>query len=248
MITIEENLRSANETFDRYWKYTRKTRGEALQKIASNVCSFSIQELKATTAKKGDITAERMAALKSGEGIKVSERAKELVGKKFGIVENGGRKWMTGGGKRGFSKAQRARVDALNQKFRGQQTIHQLYIEKEIQLREGHRSFSESSMVFPGFRKPYARAGDKTYSTTSGGERTGAAELVSTSLDAEEMRLDWGSAVGKWSKNAAAGLNSAAGKKAIARGLARTRSDMLTYIARKQNEAARAAARMVKGV
>lgn len=256
-----DNFADFSATFERYWKLTRGSRADALSHTAKNYIFFAKKRLMAKAAPKGAVTKERIAALKAGEGIKISERAREIVYRKFGVqaryasgykpapsnikLGKSFRFIMVGSSERksGFSKKQSAQISKLNSSLGGgNMTIQALLAEQELKLRESHRMFTASSAQFKG-------ALDRTtFATTKASKQLGRARPMKGGEDADRFEFDWSGEIGKWSGIAAIGLTSAARRGVHDPALRETRADMLVYIARKQKEAAsRAAATIRRG-
>lgn len=264
-VLTRDNLDEFGRMFERYWKLTGLARKEALFRSAGNFAGFAVQGIKAkVTHPKGFIRRERMAGFKRHQGLQISDRARMLVYKKFGVsggavnVHVKGAKanptFMTGAGKRGLSKAQIARVSALSQAFestrsgrkgKGPMTLQALLSEKELQLREAHRAFTSAAMLFPGMKHKDRKGRWIEYSHSSTGQKLGVAGLMKSDNNLDEVHFMWG-ALGKYSRMAAAGLSHPRTIPVLNDALKKTRADMLVYIQKEEDKAARAAARNVR--
>lgn len=71
MITIEDNLADLNVALGEYLKHTSKSVDESMAKQGSKIAFEISKEMAAMKPGKGAIRAERLAALKAGEGVKV---------------------------------------------------------------------------------------------------------------------------------------------------------------------------------
>lgn len=236
MITIQENLSDLSRTFDRYWKLTRKSRAESLEKLAKNVSIFSYRELRKIAPLKGAVRTSVLSAAKGGRGILISERAKELVAKKYGVASAlSGKQFISGTSKRGgLTKGQKDKIAAM-----GGGGLQALMVDQELSLRESHRAFTSSAMLFKGPLK-------HTTFSTKGNNQIGRAKPIDKGLEGDEFHFDFGSSVGRFSAMAAIGMNTSKGRQAIASGVQEANKNMLTYIARKQQEAARSASRNIR--
>jgi hypothetical protein len=243
----QDNLQEFGSTFERYWKLTGKSRADSLAHAAKNFGYFARRRLMEAALPKGAITSERLSALKGGSGITISHRAREIVYKKYGVrfarpsginpaSPNQGPKgslyYMVGAAdrKRGLTKKQQ------DKSTRGGITLQALLAQQEIKLREGHRMFTASSMVFKG---PMTSA---TFSTTKASRQLGRARPARVSSDADSFEFEWGQSVGKWSGIAAVGLNTPSRRAVMDPALDATRKDMIVYIQRKHDQAAKQAA------
>lgn len=214
------NLEDFGATFERYWKLTNKSRGEALAHTGKNFTFFLFRRLKAEASPKGAITNERLSAIRAGDGLKISDRAKDLAYKRLGVSQS-----VTG--------------KRLQQnKGKGKKNVWNEVVAQELRLRESHRMFTASSARFKG--KSFGKT--RTFSQLNG-KPLGAAKG-----DEDSFVFDWGTQVGRWSGMAAAGLTSASRRQVLDPALRETEADMLKYITRKQTEAARNAARIMRRV
>lgn len=246
-VTIQENLKDASATFERYWKLTGKSRAEALTHFGGNFSIAATRAMKARMYAKGAIRSERLGAFKSGVGLRISDRARALVSKKYGVtVSPGGRTYMQGSGKRGFSKAQRELIQRLNRATGGGITLQALLAMKEIQLREGHRGFTTSAFLFKGMKGKDSKGRTKYYAVGNG-VKLGEATATDRGSEGDELAFVWGEG-NRFSRMAARGVSSQRGREAVAEGLKGATRDALNYIARKQAEAARNAARSIRGL
>lgn len=246
-VTIQENLRDASTTFERYWKLTGKSRAEALAHFGGNFSANATRAMKSRMYAKGAIRSERLAAFKSGVGLRISDRARALVSKKYGVtVSPGGRTYMQGSGKRGFSKAQSELIQRLNRATGGHVTLQAILAMKEIELREGHRGFTTSAFLFKGMKGKDAKGRTKYYSVANS-VKLGEATASNKGSEGDELAFVWG-AGNRFSKMAARGVSSRKGRESVAEGLKGATRDALNYIARKQAEAARSAARSIRAL
>ena len=178
------------------------------------------RRLKLKQKGKGEITAERLEQIES-KGLKISERAKLLVGKRNQVSTSvSTRKESTSKGIGGFA-------------------LQRLYVAQELRLREGHRSFTASSALFRG-------ALEKETESKSGTSVVGQAKPVAGGIDSDSFQFNWGSGVGKWSAFAAIGLNKDTRHDAFDPALNDARLNMIQYIERKQQQAARSAASAIR--
>jgi hypothetical protein len=252
---VREDLDLFGRTFERYAALSGKTRQEALAHTARNFKFFLFKRLGGAVAQKGQITQERLAAMKGGEGIKISSRAREIVYRDYGVRfafatgikpasptmgAKGSKFFMVGAAdkKRGLTKKQQEQIEGLNKKAGGGLTLQALLAKQELKLREGHRMFTASSSRFRG------DLSSTTYSTSGLGRPLGRGQ-PSHGQDVDTFTFDWGSQVGEWSGVAARGLNAPSRRHLFNPALNDTRQDMMTYIYRKQQENGRRAARIL---
>lgn len=230
MITVEDNISELGRTFDRYWKLTKMSRASALSHTAKSFGIILYRLLRDKTERKGQITSERLSALKSGYGLTISNRAKDLVNKKWGVAAYTA----------GYSSSQKSYIASFNSsssaRFGPRGMVQRLLAEQELKLREGHRTFTASSALFKG---------DLTKQTSSvrGSAQVGLANPISGGSDSDSFVFEWGSAVSRWAGYAAVGLQK---RNEFSQAISATRQNMLSYIAGKQEEAGRAAARSLR--
>lgn len=222
MITARENLSDLNLAFERWWKESpagRNGRDAALAKASRKFSFFYSSDLRGRASGKGEITQERMSALKSGQGLRISDRAKELVAKRHGV-----------------STSIATRRQQIN-KGRAESVYH-AEINQELRLREGHRMFTASAGRFKGDMKA-------TTFSYSKGRQVGRA--TPTALpESSATVFEWSGSVGKWAGVAATGLNNPDRQQAQSNAMISTRREMLIDIARMHDKAAQAAARSIR--
>lgn len=226
LFTAETASRTA-DTFERYWKLTKKTRAQGLQHWSRNFVFYLLRRLRDKTIPRGAITAERLSYMKAnrGRGLRISELAKSIVAKRYGLstdVRTRGNRLNTRGTKIGS----------------GGFAARALLVKTELRLREAHRTFTQSSAKFP-------KTGDirATAFAVRKADRLGQVAIrEAEQLDAAEF--DWGTLLGRWSATVAGVLKT---KRAgvFNAALEDSRQNMLIYIARKVKEAGKAAARSV---
>lgn len=239
---VNENLDELVYAMDAYQSVTGKSREDVAAKAGKSFSFFYFQALKRRASKKGEITESNLAALKGGRGILVSDRAKEIVAKKYGLKQVGSLSLMTGAEnkKRGLTKSQAENIEYLNvMTGGGKATIQAIYVEQELKLRESHRMFSAIAAVFKG------NLSSTTFSIGKGGVQTGRA-TPKKMAEENTMTLEWGPNVGKWSAAVGAGLLSPSRAAARDEAIAATRADMWDYVNRKKVENARKASKLLR--
>lgn len=233
-IFTEHNLREFEYTFGRYWRIFRGNRKEALARAARNFSFFAVKRLKDRQIPKGAITQERLQGFKSGEGLKISDRAKQLVAARYGITSNikSRRQYITR-----MTRTQAKEIERINKATGGRITLQALLAQQELRLREGHRAFATSAARFRT-----AMIG-QAYSTAKiKSQKLGVSELKDGGAEADKFEFEWGNMLGKFGGLAAKSLTSAPARNALNRALVDTKKDMTVYIDRKHAEAARRAA------
>lgn len=228
-ISVQDNLAELNSTFDLYWKLKKKSLTGMLQHVAKNFRVFLVQELKKIAPGAPAIESQNLARLKKGEsGMRVSERAKQLVAKKFGLMNSPvtGAGYVVALGKTGgFLKRQKQLLESATKRGGIGGNIQALRVAQEIRLRKSHNLFLASSALFKGDMSKL------TYSLTKGGSKLGMMRTGSSdSEDQASAEFVWGNAVGKYSVMANEGLQKPKGQTSIGRALAATTRDMQDYI------------------
>jgi hypothetical protein len=218
-VFVQEDMASFSRTFERYWKLTSGSRMEALQHTAKNFAFILWTKLKQVSMPKGAITAERLAAMKSGEGIRISERARELVYKRYGVSQDVHSRKLLGKGGSGIP-------------------VQALLVKQELKLRESHRMFTASAARFKGALQ------SKVFSYSKG-KQVGVATPIPGGSEKDSFEFEWGAAVSKWSGVAAVGLNKDTRRIVFNPSLNDARKDMMAYLRRKQEEIGRRVAKTV---
>jgi len=235
MLTIQQNLDDLGRTFIQYRDLFSKGRQEASRKMAHNFGVFAARRMKEIAPAKGEIRSKNLDRLKAHGGLLISDRAKQLVYLKYGVVQQVGSKRLiiTGSGKRGLSRRQSQEVAAG-------MGVQQLLVRQELNLRESHSRFLASAMFFRG-----VRFGGASWSVGHGGVKLAQAR-ESRQSEKHSFTFDWNPGVSKASGQAATGLLKPAAQKRIGAALYDTRLDMLKYIRLKHAQAAQAAARSIR--
>lgn len=222
MTTVQENLDDLGRTFDRWWKESpagRNGRDAALARASRKFSFFFSSALRKKASAKGAITQERTSALEHGEGLRISDRAKELVAKRHGV-----------------STSIATRQQQIN---RGKaESAYHAQIAQELRLREGHRMFTAMSGRFKGDMRT-------TTFSYSKGKQVGRATPTATAESSATV-FEWSGGVGKWAGVAATGLTNPSRQQAQSEALIATRGEMLIDLARAHEQAARNAARSVR--
>lgn len=236
MISIQHNLDDLGRTFARYRALYSKGQQAALRKMAHNFGVYGARRLKEIAPAKGEIRSTNLARMKARQGgLLISDRAKTLVYRKYGVVQQVGSKraFITGSGKRGLNQRQKNEVAAGL-------TLQNFLVRQELNLRESHSKFLASSMIFRG-----AKHGGLSWSVGKGATKLGQALELSRGEN-DVFAFDWNGSVSKASGQAATGLLKPEAQKRIAAALNDTRLDMLKYIRGEHKKAANAAARSIK--
>lgn len=247
-IAISSNLHELNDTFKRYANLYGDGRKAALLHAAHNFGVYGPRNMKEIAPAKGEITRENITRLKAKQGgIKISNRAKKLAAKNFGIQEHGGRMYMVGaaGRERGFTGKQKELLSGILSSKMGQRGVIQaLMVAQELRLRESSKKFLAASLMFRG-----SKNGKTSFAVGRSGKQLGRGkhfEGSGTHADDQYFEFDWGSAISKTSAIAGGGLLTKKARAEISNAISDVRKDMLDYIEKAQHKAAVNAARSIR--
>jgi hypothetical protein len=82
-IIVQDDLSRFQQTFERYWKLQKGSRIDALAHTGRNFIFALARRLRALAEPRGEITKERISALEQGGGLLISDRARQLVTKRY---------------------------------------------------------------------------------------------------------------------------------------------------------------------
>lgn len=137
MIRIEHQLGRLNTALADYQRVTRLSLFDVLAKQAQNLTHHLRDRLETLTPPKGAIVAERMQALRHGNGIYVRPGLRESVMKKYGWASD--LQTHRGGFVRGRKKPKI--VGSLKRKGK-HLNLQALSVQRELRLRESGRGFT----------------------------------------------------------------------------------------------------------
>lgn len=245
MLIAQDNLSDFSATFERYWKLTSKTRLEALAHVGKSYSIEIYRRLKTLAHPRGEIFAEVLADIHGG--LKISDRAREIyAGLKEQASAETGRKRFSGARKQAIRRLGGVVApDASGRDVRvaGKGGLRGQLQVVELRLRDARRMFAAAAVLFKG--KPESNA--PVFSVSNGGKLTGRRQLVEQTENGAVV-FEWDKSIGKWSAVAARSLTSPRCRHVFGAALMAVRQDNLRYIQRKQDEAARAAARTIRSI
>lgn len=247
-LTVQHNLDDLNITFKRYALLYSKGSQAALFHAAHNFGVYGPRRLKTIAPPKGTIRSSNIARLKGhGGGMKISDEARRIMYRNFGVVTTvGGRQMIMGNtAKRakGLTKGQAAQIEHMMKTaaVKGG-TIQALLVDQELKLRERARHSLAAAVTFKN-----AGLAPISYALSRSGRQLGQAKHdKGAGEDQESYVFTWGSSISKQSASVTAGLSLPKSQAQIAEAVSDVRKDMLEYIKRKEQEAARNAARTLR--
>lgn len=222
-VLINDNLNSLNTALNRYAELTGKSPEDILLKQGGKLGYALRVRLREAMPAKGSIRAERLEALKRGEGVRVGPHIERSVAAKYQARTNlDTRKTVFGRSKAGKTSVTRG-GKRLN--------LRALMVQRELSARESGRGFLSISARYPRIlqRQQVARS------------RIGP-ELSKAGINAnaDTMTFSW-TGGNELAESAATGLSKAKGEKAIAQAIKDVELDILEYVKRKDSENARKA-------
>lgn len=228
-VTFQSNLDAFNRALSDYVQLSRQSTQEAVKKQGAKFAFDLSTRLKAFSPGKGSIRAERLAALRAGEGIKISESAWKRVNSTQGIVQDiKTRKYGFRRGKKVYG-TRRTRGKRLN--------IRALLVKAELGLRESGRGFLPYASRVRSLIQKFAIKDDVDYyeKHLDRYSRFLTAVGFQTDPDKANMTFEWGG--NKSSGEVAKTLNRPRQQRTIAASLDAIRADMMTYIVARQARA-----------
>jgi hypothetical protein len=209
-VTFQTNLDRFNDALADYLAVTRLSTQEAVAKKSADFAFRLSTKMKSFSPGKGVIRAERLAALKSGEGVKIRPSAWERAYKTQGVSQDiKTRKFgFNRRGKTYGSKRIKSGRGFLGYATRLKSVIQKFAIKDDIDVYRTLLDRYNRFLSSVGFK---------------------------TDADKAEMTFKWGG--NKSSGEIAVALQKPKQQTAIAQALDESRADMLEYILKRQNRA-----------
>lgn len=228
-VTFQSNIDAFNQALGQYVRLTKLSTQEAVAKKSADFAFRLSRSLSTFAPKKGAIRAERLAALRSGQGIRVRPAVYDQVYKTKGLVQDIKTRRF------GFATRKRIRGSKLSGGKR--LNLQALAVKKELTLRESGRGFlSYSTRLRSVIQEIAIRDDIDVYrSILDKYNRFLSSVGFRTSTDEARMTFQWGG--NKSSGEIAKTLQKPRQQRTIAQALDDSRKDMLTYIQRKQSQA-----------
>jgi hypothetical protein len=229
-VTFKTNLDRFNDALADYVSVTRLSTQEAVAKKSADFAFRLSTKMKSFSPGKGVIRAERLAALKSGEGVKIRPSAWERAYKTQGVSQDiktrkfaFNRRGKTYGSKR-IKGGKRLNLQAIA-------------VQKELNIRDSGRGFLGYATTLKSVIQKFAIKDDiDVYRTLLDRYNRFLSSVgFKTDADKAEMTFKWGG--NKSSGEIAVALQKPKQQTAIAQALDESRADMLEYILKRQNRA-----------
>ena len=233
-ITFESNLAEFNATLAEYARLSSKGAAEAVARKGADFGWRLSRKLLTLAPKKGQVRAERLAALQAGGGVRVRQAALDYATKKTTSTATNIR----------TRKASNYREKTKSGRVKtGARTFWELAVTRELTLRESGRGFSALSARYKSLSQQLAadRFGEQRKQILDRYNRFLSAVGFKRASNDTSLTFRWGG--NKSSGELAVSLQKPRQQRAIADALTEARADMLVYIARKQAQAAQALAR-----
>ncbi len=224
LIEAQHNTDAINRALGLYQLYSRKTPAEVIEKQGGKLGYILSQRLRGIMPAKGSIRSERLAALRSGGGVRVRESVLRKIAQKYQARTNLATRSVVFG-KRGVGTVSRKGGRRLN--------LRALAVQAELNVRERGRGFLSTSA-----RWPRQLSGSDIVRSRFGPILEQS--RITMTADEAQATFTWGAA-GQLSREAAEGLQTPPGQRAIAASFNDLRRDILVYVQRKMLEDARRA-------
>lgn len=229
-LTFQSNLDEFNAALTRYAALSSKGAAEAVAKKGADFGFRLSRKLLTLAPKKGEVRESRLAAIAAGGGINVRDKIRQRVYSKLGVSKTvAGRKLRMGGKKLSASKLIGGK--RLN--------LQALLVRAELNARESGRGFSSLSARYKSLSQQLAadRFGEQRKKILDRYSRFLSEVGFKRDKNASTLTFRWGG--NESSGKMAASLQKPRQQAAIADALDEARADMMTYILRKQAEAAK---------
>lgn len=220
LLSIENELNALGSKLRVYQELSGKTWEDVLTKQGGKLGFLLFQRLRGLAPAKGSIRAERLAALRHGEGIKVRQTARDFASKRTVATASSLRT------RAGILFRERTKAGGVRRNAR---SWWQIAVAREIAIRESGRGFVGVSGRYP---RTLGRA-DRAMSRY-GPELSRAGVIISGPKGKAEFVWDPG--VGKLAASAVHGLERPRGKAALALAVRDLTKDIDVYVTRKTEE------------
>jgi hypothetical protein len=232
-LTFQTNLDEFNAALTQYARLSSKGASEAVAKKGADFGWRLSRKLLALAPKKGQVRSERLAVLQAGGGIRIRKAALDYAKSKT-ISTATNIRTRKASNYREKTKAGRVKS--------GARSFWELAVSRELTLRESGRGFSALSARYKSLSQELAadRFGEQRKRILDRYNRLVSQVGFKRDGDSASLTFRWGG--NKSSGDLAVSLQKPRQQNAIASALNEARADMMEYIIRKQNEAARALA------
>lgn len=147
---IQFNLDRLSRSLRQYANYSDKSELEIVQKQSAKLAYNIYREMRKIMPEKGSIRAERLAALKAGQGVHVRDAVIRELMSKYAVL-------TTATGSKAMKKGKKGRYGLLVELGRSGKMVNfqALAVARELQVREGGRGFS--AYITPRPPRSYAQ-------------------------------------------------------------------------------------------
>lgn len=222
--TIQSNAQEVGAAFRRYMEVTSLTPPEAVVKQAFEFSRFLNKRLRTLAPVKGSIRAERLAALKSGGGIKIRAAVLQRLMERRGVSQRiKGRGYVMGKNLRTTARVGGKRLN-----------FNALAVRAELNLREQGRGFVAHSSNFRQLAKMRAQKGTQRQQVIDRYRRFLSSVGVTVNPTNPRAVFSWGG--NQSSGDVAKVLSQGRGQESVAGALADARDNMMVYVRRKLAE------------
>jgi hypothetical protein len=213
---VTHNLEALNEAIRLKQSLQKGLFSDALLKEGGKFAFALAQRLRGLSPAKGAVRAERLDALRSGEGVKIRKRVREAVLRKYGAhTDIVSRQTRFFSGKRSVASKGKKRLN-----------LQALMVQRELNTRESGRGFLGQSARYP-----------RILTKTSAAMSRFGPLLSKAGLQATDnvgiLSFVWAGAAGELSGSAARGLSKPRARAEIASAADITRDDIMQYVRRK---------------
>jgi hypothetical protein len=234
---LQADIVSLARTLREYARLSGKTEDEIIQHKSKQLAMFIYRGLKALAPAKGAITAERMAALKAGGGIKIRPRVMQEVASKYQAMTSvaSGKTFLSIRKRRKGQMTTVSMATQIENKAGKKVGLHAFAAERELKVRESGRGFSGFATPRPGRSLQNITNFEREIESRYG-------FLLSEfqlQLNADDKKavLRWFGAHGDYHAPAEA-VQTSKQQAVVRKAVQEVNADTMIYIARKQREAA----------
>lgn len=218
--TIEAELSALQKKLRAYQELSGKTWEEVLSKQGGKLGFLLFQRLRGLAPAKGQVRAERLAALRHGEGIRVRQNARDWATNRTISTASSLRT------RRGIQFRERTKAGGLKRNGR---SWWQIAVAREIAIRESGRGFVAVSGRYP------RTLGREQAAVSRYGPELSRAGLIVTGQKGR-AEFVWDPGTGHLAASAVHGLERPRGKAALALAVRDLSRDIDVYITRKTEE------------
>lgn len=219
-LSVEAQVNALNAKLREYQAASGKTWEDVLQKQGGKLGFLLFERLRGIAPRKGEVRAERLAALRHGEGIRVRQSARDFAT----------RHTLATASKERSRKASLLREKGRSGKLKaGGRNWWQIAVAREIAIRESGRGFIAQSGHYP------RSLGNEVVAASRFGPVLSRAG-IQVAGSRGRAQFIWDPAEGELAAKAVAGLSKPKGRAMVALALRDLLEDIDVYVIRKQEE------------